>query len=183
MRWPTRSRVPSSVSRLSMGKETCQRSRSDAAIWSRRGAFFSLIRRLRMLIVLFFLEILTGNNRLESSPMIRQLSVNDIVKDQGRKKMPQVAECLGDYIDAFRRLIVFQRSQHVYNVEMHVAPAGCLQLPFPKRDAGGEPAEINRLLYGKKRMRYYDQNFKFLKDDFACRIDIVVKIKNLPQAA
>ena len=79
-----RSRVPSFISRSLMGKETCQRTRSDPATWSRSGAFFFLIDQTfeDADTVMLSFEISTGNNKLGESPMIKQLSMNDIVKDR-----------------------------------------------------------------------------------------------------
>ena len=69
--------------RSSIGKETFQRSRSDAATWLRWGAFFSLIRSLRMLTLSVF-GTLTVNIRSGSSPWIKQLSERSWGAESGR---------------------------------------------------------------------------------------------------
>ena len=55
-----------------MGMETCHRSRSEAATWSRWGAFSLLIKLLSMLTFLFF-GISTVKVRSGSSPWRKQL--------------------------------------------------------------------------------------------------------------
>jgi hypothetical protein len=67
--------------RSSMGKDACQRSRSDASIRSKWWAFFSLIRSLRMLIFSTF-GILTVNIRSGLSPRTKQLSERNGVESR-----------------------------------------------------------------------------------------------------
>ena len=74
-----------------MGKETCQRSRCDAAIWSGWGAFYSLISFLRVLIILFF-GILAVNVRSGSSTRIKQLSERNGVEARGKTVLTSFQE-------------------------------------------------------------------------------------------
>jgi len=64
-----------------MGKETCQRSRYDALIWSKWRAFSSLISFLGILIFLFF-GISTVNVQSGSSPRTKQLSDRNAVESR-----------------------------------------------------------------------------------------------------
>ena len=92
-----------------MGKETCQRSRSDMLIWSKWQAFFSLIRSLRMLTFLFF-RILTVNVRSGSSLIAKQLSESDIVKDRKvmkREMFVHRCDSIIGHMNAWRRASMF----------------------------------------------------------------------------